>query len=143
MGQRVYNQDKELVLADGAAAITASGVTQVGGAAATKKVGPGRFEAVLIVDVSAIKISANDEIYTLLLQGATSDAFSTVETLVSLDLGATEVRKGGAVDSVIGRYEIPFTTEQHDTVYDWIRLYVVTDGTSETITLKAWIAERY
>lgn len=143
MGQRIYNQDLELILADGAAAITASGVTQVASAAATKQVGPGRFEAVLIVDVSAIKISANDEIYTLLLQGATSNAFSTVETLASLDLGATEVRKGGAVDSVIGRYEIPFTTEQHDTVYDWIRLYVVTDGTSESITLKAWIAERY
>jgi hypothetical protein len=66
-----------------------------------------------------------------------------VETLVSLDLGATEVRKGGAVDSVIGRYELPFITEQHDTVYDWVRLYVVTDGTSESITFKAWIAERY
>ena len=143
MGQRIYNQDIELVLADGAAAITADGVTQVGGAAATKKVGPGRFEAVLIVDVSAIKISANDESYTLLLQGASSSAFSAVETLVSLNLGATEVRNGGAVDSVIGRYELPFITEQHDTVYDHIRLYVDAAGTSPSITLKAWIAERY
>lgn len=143
MGQRVYNQDIELVLADGAAAITADGVTQVASAAATKKVGPGRFEAVLIVDVSAIKISANDESYTLLLQGAPSSAFSAVETLVSLNLGATEVRNGGAVDSVIGRYELPFITEQHDTVYDHIRLYVDVAGTSPSITLKAWIAERY
>lgn len=143
MGQRVYNQDKELILADGAAAITASGVTQVASANVSKKVGPGRFEGVLIVDVSAIKISANDELYTLLLQGSSAEAFSTFETLAALDLGATEVRVGGAVDSVIGRYEIPFTTEQHDTVYDWIRLYAVTAGTSETITLKAWIAERY
>ncbi|MDI7862535.1 hypothetical protein MRS76_11240 [Rhizobiaceae bacterium n13] len=143
MGQRVYNQDLELVLADGAAAITASGVTQVGGNGAVKKMGPGRFEGVLIVDVSAIKISANDEIYTLLLQGSSAEAFSTHETLASLALGATEVRPGGAVDSVIGRYEIPFTTEQHDAVYDWLRLYVATDGTSESITLKAWIAERY
>lgn len=143
MGQRVYNQDLELILADGAAAITASGVTQVASANVVKKVGPGRFEAVLIVDVSAIKISANDEIYTLLLQGASASAFSTFETLAALDLGATEVRLGNSVDSVVGRYEIPFTTEQHDTVYDWIRLYVVTGGTSESITLKAWIAERY
>jgi hypothetical protein len=143
MGQRIYNQDIELVLADGAAATTASGVSQVASADAEKKLGPGRFEGVLIIDVSAIKISANDETYTFLLQGAASDAFSAVETLVSLDLGATEVRKGGAVDSVIGRYELPFITEQHDTVYDWVRLYVVTDGTSESITFKAWIAERY
>lgn len=142
MGQRVYNQDLELILADGVA-MTASGVTEVATVDQVKKVGPGRFEAVLIVDVSAIKISANDEIYTLLLQGSSAEAFSTHETLASLALGATEVRPGGAVDSVIGRYEIPFTTEQHDTVYDWIRLYVVTAGTDETITLKAWIAERY
>jgi len=145
MGQRVYNQDLELILADGAAAITADGVTQVASAAAYKKVGPGRFEGVLIIDVSAIDIVGNDEAYHLLLQGAASgdDAFTTVETLAQITLGATEVRPGGAVDSVIGRYEIPFTTEQHDTVYDWVRLYVDVAGVSASITLKAWIAERY
>lgn len=143
MGQRIYNQDAELILADGAAAMTASGVTQVASANVSKKLGPGRFEGVLIVDVSAIKISANDELYTLLLQGSSASAFSTFETLVALDLGATEVRAGGAIDSTIGRYELPFCTEQDSTVYDWIRLYCVTAGTSETITFKAWIAEKY
>jgi hypothetical protein len=44
MGQRIYNQDIELVLADGAAATTASGVSQVASADAEKKLGPGRFE---------------------------------------------------------------------------------------------------
>lgn len=145
MGQRVYNQDKELILADGAAAITADGVTQVGGVAASKQLGAGRFEGVLIIDVSAIDIVGNDEVYHLLLQGAASgdSAFTTVETLAQITLGATEVRPGGAIDSVIGRYEIPFTTEQHDTVYDWVRLYVDVAGVSASITLKAWIAERY
>lgn len=143
MGQRVYNQDIELVLADGAAAITADGVTQVGGADATKKVGAGRFEAVLIVDVSAIDISSADEVYHLLLQGSNASNFSSVETLAQLSLGATAARPGGAVNSVVGRYEIPFITEQHDTVYDYIRLYADVAGTTPSITLKAWIAERY
>ena len=143
MGQRGYNIDIELLLADGAAAVTADGVSQVASAGVSKQVGPGRFEGVLIIDVSAIKISANDEVYNLLLQGASTDAFTTKETLAQLNLGATEVRAGGAIDSVVGRYELPFTTEQHDTGYDHIRLYADVAGTSPSITYKAWIAERY
>lgn len=143
MGQRVYNLDIELLLADGAAAMTADGVTQVASANVSKQLGPGRFEGVLIIDVSALDIASNDEVYTFLLQGSSASDFSTKETLVSLALGATEVRPGGAVDSVIGRYELPFITEQHDTVYDYVRLYVDVAGTTPSITFKAYIAERY
>jgi hypothetical protein len=143
MPQRGYNLDIELLLADGAAAVTADGVSQVASAAVSKQLGPGRFEGVLIIDISAIKISANDEIYHLILQGSSASAFSTKETIAQISLGATEVRPGGAVDSVIGRYEIPFTTDQHDTIYDWVRLYADVAGTSPSITYKAWIAERY
>lgn len=143
MGQRIYNQDKELILADGAAPQTADGVSQVGGQAASKQVGPGRFEGVLIIDVSAIDIVGNDELYNLCLQGAATSAFSAVEVLAQINLGATETRPGGAVDSVIGRYEIPFITEQHDTVYDWIRLHLDVTGATASLTYKAWIAERY
>ena len=35
MGQRSYNQDAELILADGAAAMTADGVTRISSAAAS------------------------------------------------------------------------------------------------------------
>lgn len=143
MGQRVYNQDLELVLADGAAAVTADGVSQVASAAVNKKVGPGRFEGVLIIDVTAIDVSSNDEFYNLILQGSSAQAFSTFETLAQMNLGATAARPGGSITSVIGRYEIPFITEQHDTVYDWIRLYTDVGGTTPSITYKAWIAERY
>ncbi|MBB4066756.1 hypothetical protein [Gellertiella hungarica] len=142
MGQRVYNQDAELVLADGAAAITADAVTQVSGANVTKQLGPGRFEGVLIVDVLAIDISSADEFYHLLLQGS-NDAFVNKETLAQLTLGATAARPGGAINSVVGRYEIPFTTEQHDVNYKDVRLYVDVGGTTPSIQLKSWIAERY
>jgi hypothetical protein len=95
------------------------------------------------VDVTAIKTSAADELYHLCLQGAADNTFATKETVAQLTLGAGAVRPGGAVTSVIGRYEIPFTTEQHDAVYDYIRLYTDVNGTSPSITFKAWIAERY
>lgn len=142
MPQRSYNLDIELLLADGAAAVTADGISQVASANVSKLLGPGRFEGVLIVDVSAIDIVSNDEIYNIMLQG-TNDNFTTREILAHLALGATEVRPGGAADSVIGRYELPFTTEQHDVTYSTVRLYVDLGGTTPSITYKAWIAERY
>lgn len=143
MGQRVYNIDIELLLADGAAPVTADGVSQVSSAAVSKKLGAGRFEGVLIVDVTAIKTSAADEVYHLCLQGADDNTFATKENVAQLTLGAGAMRPGAAVTSVIGRYEIPFTTEQHDKAYDWARLYVDVAGTSPSITFKAFIAERY
>lgn len=143
MGQRVYNIDIELLLADGAAAVTADGVTQVASANASKQLGPGRFEGVLVVDVSAIKTSAGDELYHLVLQGGTDNTFATKEIVAQLSLGAGVARPGGAITSTIGRYEIPFVTEQDDVSYPWERLYVDVAGTAPSITLKAFIAERY
>lgn len=143
MGQRTYNQDAELILADGAAAMTADGVTQVASANVSKQLGPGRFEGVLIIDVSAIDIVSNDEVYHICLQGASTSAFSTKEIVAQMSLGATEVRPGGAIDSTPGRYEIPFQTEQDGIVYDWVRLHVDLNGTTPSITFKAWIAEKY
>lgn len=143
MGQRVYNIDIELLLADGAAPVTADGVSQVASANVSKKLGAGRFEGVLVIDVTAIDIASADEVYHLCLQGSADSAFTTRETLAQISLGATAARPGGAVNSIVGRYEVPFTTEQHDTVYDWARLYVDVAGTTPSITFKAWIAERY
>lgn len=143
MGQRIYNLDVLMQLADGAAAVTASAVSQVAAAAVSLQLGPGRFEGVLIIDVSALDIVSNDEAVTFLLQGSATSAFSTNEVLAQYTVGATEVRPGGAIDSVVGRYEIPFVTEQHDTVYDWVRLYALVAGTTPSVTYKAFIGERY
>jgi hypothetical protein len=143
MGQRVYNIDIELLLADGLAAVTADSVSQVASANVSKQLGPGRFEGVLVIDVTAIKTSAGDELYHLLLQGGTDNTFATKETVAQLTLGAGAARPGAPVTSVIGRYEIPFVTEQHDVSYPWERLYIDVAGTAPSITLKAFIAERY
>jgi hypothetical protein len=141
MTLRTYNQDAALILADGAAAVTADGVSQVASANVALQLGPGRFEGVLIIDVSAIDIASTDEVYHLCLQGASSSAFSTKQTVAQLSLGATAARPGGAIDSLIGRYEVPFYTEVDSVTYDWVRLYTDVGGTTPSITFKAWIAE--
>ena len=143
MPQRSYNLDIELLLADGLAAVTADGVSQVASANVSKQLGPGRFEGVLIIDVKAIKTSAGDEAYHLCLQGSADNTFASKETVAQLSLGASAARPGAPVTSVIGRYEVPFTTDQHDTVYPWERLFVDVAGTAPSITYVAWIAERY
>jgi hypothetical protein len=144
MGQRFYTQDKELIFADGAAAVVASGAGQVASADKIIDLGAGRFEGVMLFDVSAVKISANDELYRLAVQGSNDAGFASgVQCLAMIDLGATEVRDGGAIDSVLGRYEVPFCTEQANVVYRYARVYAFTNGTSESITYKAWCATKY
>lgn len=148
MGQRNYTPDAELYLADGAAAYTSSDIGQVAAADAIIDTGPGggRFEGVAVVDVDAIKISANDELYHLIIMGSTAaDLSSGKQILGMISLGATEVRPGGAIDSVIGRYEIPFQNEQDDVRYRYLALYVAIDAgsTSPSIDLRARAHVKY
>lgn len=90
------------------------------------------------VVVEAIKISANDEIYQVVVEGSNDD-FSTLEVLAMCDFGATEVRQSGAPDSAaLDEAELYWATEKNGVKYDKARIRVITDGTSETITLGCW-----
>ena len=142
MGQRIYNQDKELIFKD-AGAVTSSGAATVDGSAKVIKVGPGRFEAVMLFDVSAVSTGA-DNGYFLAIQGSDTENFSgAVENLALVDLGNTAVRPGGADTSKIGRFEVPFTTEVNDVIYDYVRVYVVVDGTDASVNFSAWASTKY
>lgn len=143
MGQRTYTFDKNLVLSDGATAITATGTALIGGVTTNSilDVGAARLDGQLVIDVSAMDIASADERYMIFLQGSNSSTFASgIENLGCLDLGATAVRGGGAQNSVIGRYELGFTNEQADTVYRYLRIRVVVSGTTPTITFGAFIA---
>jgi hypothetical protein len=95
--------------------------------------GLGLVEGHLVVDVTAIEIADNDELYTIVLQGSSeSDFASDIENLAILELGANEVLDWADVDSTIGRYILPFRTERNDTVYQHIRLICDVDGTVGT-----------
>lgn len=141
MGNRVYNYDKEMLMKD-AGLVAASAAAEVESAAKILDVGAARFEGVLVVDVSAIEIASNDEEYDIIVQGSNSATFASgIENLAQLNLGATEVRQGGAQDSTAGRYELPFINQQDDTTYRYLRVYTVVAGTIATgINYTAFIA---
>lgn len=143
MGQRIYNFDAEMQLKD-AGLVAASAAAQVDSAAKIIDLGEGRFEGVAVVDVSAIEIDSNNEEYDILIQGSSSAIFaSDIQNLAQMNLGATEVRQGGAIDSLVGRYELPFINEQNDIRYRYVRAYTVVAGTVATgLNYAAFIAEK-
>lgn len=120
--------------------LTASDVVQMASVDRILDLVGGKHDFLWIVDISAIKISANDELYDFLLQGAPADTFASgVENLAHLGVGATEVRLGGAKDSTIGKYIVPVSSYLLSQ-YRHVRLNVLTAGTSETITFSSWIS---
>ena len=115
-----------------AGAVTASGAGQVDSSAKIADLGAGKVEGHMVVDVSAIEIADNDELYQIALQGSSkSDFADTYEELAIVELGAKEVL-GGDQDSAIGRYKVPFTTERNGTVYRYVRVYCTVSGTVAT-----------
>jgi hypothetical protein len=105
--------------------------------------GLGLMEGHLIVDVTAIEIADNDELYTIVLQGSSeSDFASTIKNLAILELGANEVLDWADVDSTIGRYIVPFRTERNGTTYQYVRLICDVDGTVATgINFSAYLGK--
>lgn len=86
----------------------------------------------------AIKISANNEVYTLVAE-VSNDSFSTFQTAGILSLGPTETRIGGAPDSAAGdTYDLYWSTEVNGTVYKNWRIRAILGGTSPSLTLGCW-----
>ncbi len=132
MGRRVFNFDAELELKD-AGLVAASAAAQADDAAKIIDLGVGRFEGIVVFDLTAVEIASNNELYTALVQGSSSATFaSDVQNLAQLDFGATEVRLGSAIDSLAGRYELAFTNEQKDLQYRYLRLWTVVAGSIAT-----------
>jgi len=127
-----FTFDAETEMKD-AGLIAASAAATVDGAAKILDVGAAGMMATLVVDISAIEIASNDEHYRIVLQGSNSASFASgIETLAALDLGATEVRDGGAQDSVTGRMLLPFVNVQLGTTYRYLRVYTFVSGAIAT-----------
>ena len=138
MGQRVYNFDKQMLLKD-AGLVAATAAALVGGVAKIVDVGgpaaggAARFEGMAVVDVSAVEIDTANELYTLRIQFSSSPTFaSDIQTVAAIDFGSTSVRPGGAIDSLIGRYELPFISEQADVKRRYMRAHTTVAGTVAT-----------
>ena len=139
---RTYPIDTALQLEDGAAAITATEVNSGG----EIDLGDGLVHGAVVIQVSAIKVSSNDESYKIELQGTTVSAFGTAASnvvLASLDLGAHETTGAVAgdtgLDTPTGVYYMPFCNDFAGTTHRYVRLKVTTTGSSETITYPAFL----
>lgn len=90
------------------------------------------------VNLEAIKISANNETYQVVVE-CSNDDFTTIEVAAILDLGATEVRQSGAPDNAAGdEYDIYWASEINGKKYQKSRIKLFTGGTSPSITLGCW-----
>lgn len=127
-----YTFDALLEMKD-AGLVAADAAAQVDGSNKILDVGDARFEAKLIIDVTAIEVASGDEGYTIKVQGSDASNFgSGVETITSLTLGDTSVT-GNSVDSTTGRYELGVSNIGADgQPYRYLRLYTDVTGTIAT-----------
>lgn len=127
-----------------AGAIAADAAAQVGGSNKILDLGSTvRLRGEVVIQVTAIDVSSGDERYILNLQGSTSSSFaSAVVNLASFQFGDSSVTLE-SVDSVVGRYEMPFVTEQNGVQYRYLRMYTDVNGTTPSIDYTARIVKEY
>ena len=107
--------------------------------------GDGLVQGNLIVDVTAIDIATNDEMYDIVLQLSPDAAFGTagnIQDAVAINLSCKEAKRTDSdKDDVIGRYVVPFSNEFGGTVYRYARIYTVVNTTGCSITYAARLAK--
>lgn len=147
---RTYSFDASMMFSDNAAAYTASGNMQVGGADAIIDLGgnqgvtpkqQARIDAVAIFDVTAITVSGtNTYQLDILLSNDPAFGVGTVVCAGGLQLGkGTSLRNTSSLDSVIGRYEVPFTNEVAGTKFQYMKV-ALTGANSPSISILGFVA---
>src|SRR5688572_9089225 len=105
--------------------------------------GVGETRGDLVVEVTAMDITSNDELYDIILQGSPDAAFGTagnIQDLMAFNLSAKELKRTDSdKDDVIGRYVIPVSNRFGSTNYRYVRIYTVVAGTTATITYRAFL----
>ncbi len=142
---RQFIFDVDLEIKD-AGLVASSAAAQVSSSNQVLDIGDGFVEGNFIVDITAIEIATNDEIYTIILEGSSSSSFaSDIVPLAVLLVGANEVIVGGTdVDSIVGRYSVPFRNERVGTLYRYVRGYTEVVGTIATgggINWAGWLSK--
>lgn len=148
---RTYSFDANLEVSDNAAAYTASGYLQKGGAdglidlggnQGTSPVQSARIDAMLILDVTAIDLTSGNETYQIDVLGCNDSAFgSNVQCLAGIQLGkGASLRNANSIDSVAGRYELGFTNQAGGNLYEYVKVYLTVGGTTPSINIEAFVA---
>jgi hypothetical protein len=130
--QKDYTFDYELRLKD-AGLIAASAAAQVGGAAKILDLGLARVDAVVLVDTTAVEVATGDERYLIMAQFSNSASFASgVVNGPALNLGDSSVTLASADSGAAERHELKVTNEINGTLYRYMRLYTVVQGTIAT-----------
>lgn len=140
--RQAYTFDAGLEMKD-AGLVAADAAAQVDGVDKIVNIGAGFFEGELVIDVTAIEIASNDEVYKICVQGSSSATFaSVIEDLAVKELGCLEGLEGD-VDSTTGRYYLPFNNRSVDgTLYKYLRVFTAVEGTIATgINYTAFVAK--
>jgi hypothetical protein len=100
----------------------------VDGQAKVVNLGRELVEGKLVIDVSALEIASDNELYRIKLQGSSREDFAhNIEDLAIVELGAKEVL-GGDQDSQPGRYVVPFSNAKGLYVWPYVRVYTDVSG---------------
>lgn len=157
MGDRTYSFDANMVLSDNAAPYTATGFAQANGADGILDLGGNQFvtplqqarmDGVVVIDVTAFDATTTDEAARLLLLGSNDPAFGngSIQVLAEIELagGVLSVLGPGAAGvtktATVGRYELPFCSEQNSVKYEYVKMFNVLSGTTPSISYSAFIA---
>ena len=166
-GDRTYSVDANNFLSDGSASYAASGYAQYAGADGIVDLGGNqnvtitlpsiansstitpqqpRIDAVVVLDVTAGTFTGST-LFKVYVVGSNSPSFASgVACLGMLSFGAAAAQEylNGfvtATPATVGgsRFEIPFTNEQNNIKYQYLKLYNVV-AASAALTYKAFVA---
>ena len=126
-----WTPDEEFLLKD-AGLVAADAAATVASAAQVVDLGTGRTDGRVILDISAVEVADNNEMFLVITQFSnTADMSAGVVNGPVFIAGASEITKASA-DTAVGRYELPFCNDHNGTVYRYMRLYTECQGTVGT-----------
>ena len=104
--------------------------------------GDGLLDADLVIDITALEVASNDEIYTVSLEGSNVAGMASGSvTLAEKQFG--NVPAPADADTAIGRHIVPFRNELNGQLYRYVRLYTTVVGAVATgINYSAFIAKK-
>ena len=127
--------DTEHILKD-AGAVTSSGFGEVDSSPQVVDLGSGIVRGNCIIDLAAMVMQGNDQLYQLHLMGGDDASFTKTVALATMELGPKETIESNW-DSKLSRFIMPFQNEQGGVIFPYIRIRHTISGSSPSINYTA------
>lgn len=105
--------------------------------------GPSRIDARVIIDIAAISVGNTDQLYTVEMQVSNDITFASGVFVANAQRFGHPTATGLTTATVIGRYEMAFTTELNGVIYRYGRTFSRIAGTTPSISYAAYLAVEY